>query len=506
MSPIATAPIPFGCPERVVSIVDGSPVPVSRAGNDLMVVYPATGETISLLREADEAEVAAAVVAARTAFDHGPWPRMDINRRKDILYAIRDRLREHAEELACLEVLNTGIPLAHVRGQVERMTRNFEFFAEVASTLSGQTYTQTSGYLTYVTREPKGVAALVSPWNAPLALSSMRIATCIAFGNTCVLKPSEYTPVAVARMVELMQECGLPPGVVNLVNGRGSVTGAALVGHPDIDMVGFTGGTATGRAIMQAAGANLKPCILELGGKSANIIDREADLDRALDGALLGIFSNNGQQCLAGSRILVHRDVAEGFIAGFVERTRNLRIGDPMDPATEIGPLAYEAHLERVLSYVDVARADGARLLVGGRRVDEAGPGYYMAPTAVMAPSNEARVCREEIFGPFATFLVYDTLDEAIRIANDSPFGLVCYLWSGDLEAAMRVSRDVRAGTVWINTPMMRELRAPFGGFKQSGVGRDGASSSAEFFTELKTTTIPVDPPALRHLGRQVSG
>jgi 5-carboxymethyl-2-hydroxymuconic-semialdehyde dehydrogenase len=333
----------------------------------------------------------------------------------------------------------------------------------------------------------------------------MRIATCIAFGNTCVLKPSEYTPLAVARMVELMYECGLPPGVVNLVNGRGAVTGAALVGHPDIDMVGFTGGTATGRAIMQAAGANLKPCILELGGKSANIVDREADLDRALDGALLGIFSNNGQQCLAGSRILVHRDVAEGFIAGFVERTRNLRIGDPMDPATEIGPLAYEAHLERVLSYVDVARADGARLLVGGRRAEEAGPGYYMEPTAVLAPSNHARVCREEIFGPFATFLVYETLDEAIRIANDSPFGLVCYLWSRDLGAAMRVSRDVRAGTVWINTPMMRELRAPFGGFKQSGVGRDGASSSADFFTELKTTTIPVDPPSLRQLGRDVS-
>jgi len=505
MSPISAAPVPVGCPERVASIVDGGPVRVSRGGHDLKVVYPATGETISMLREADEAEVSAAVVAARVAFDHGPWPRMDINRRKDILYSIRDRLREHAEELACLEVLNTGIPLAHVRGQVERMTRNFEFFAEVASTLSGQTYSQTSGYLTYVTREPKGVAGLISPWNAPLALSSMRIATCIAFGNTCVLKPSEYTPLAVARMVELMYECGLPPGVVNLVNGRGAVTGAALVGHPDIDMVGFTGGTATGRAIMQAAGANLKPCILELGGKSANIVDREADLDRALDGALLGIFSNNGQQCLAGSRILVHRDVAEGFIAGFVERTRNLRIGDPMDPATEIGPLAYEAHLERVLSYVDVARADGARLLVGGRRAEQAGTGYYMEPTAVLAPSNHARVCREEIFGPFATFLVYETLDEAIRIANDSPFGLVCYLWSRDLGAAMRVSRDVRAGTVWINTPMMRELRAPFGGFKQSGVGRDGASSSADFFTELKTTTIPVDPPSLRQLGRDVS-
>ncbi len=501
MSPNASCPVPSGCPERVVSIIDGEPVPLSRDGHDLPVVYPATGQTVSLLREADGTQVAAAVAAARAAFDQGPWPRLDLNQRKDLLYAIRDRLREHAEELACLEVMNTGIPIAHVRGQVERMTRNFEFFAEVASTLSGETYTQASGYLTYVTREPKGVAALISPWNAPLALSSMRIATCIAFGNTCVLKPSEFTPIAVARMVELMHECGLPPGVVNLVNGRGTVTGQALVSHPDIDMVGFTGGTATGRAIMQAAGANLKPCILELGGKSANIVDQAADLDRALDGALLGIFSNNGQQCLAGSRILVHRQVAETFVARFVERTRRLQIGDPMDPRTEIGPLAYEAHLERVLSYVDVARADGAQLLVGGRRATEVGPGYYMQPTAVLAPSNHARVCREEIFGPFATFLVYDTIDEAIRIANDSPFGLVCYLWSEELHAAMRVSRDVRAGTVWINTPMMRELRAPFGGFKQSGVGRDGARSSAEFFTELKTTTIPVDPPPMHRLG-----
>jgi len=501
MSPNASDPVASVCPGRIVSIIDGEPVPSARDGHDLPVVYPATGQTVSLLREADEAQVAAAVAAARAAFDEGPWPRLDVNRRKDVLYAIRDRLREHAEELACLEVVNTGIPLAHVRGQVERMTRNFEFFAEVASTLAGETYSQAGGYLTYVTREPKGVAALLSPWNAPLALSSMRIATCIAFGNTCVLKPSEYTPIAVARMVELMHECDLPPGVVNLVNGRGTVTGQALVSHPDIDMVGFTGGTATGRAIMQAAGANLKPCILELGGKSANIVDRGADLDRALDGALLGIFSNNGQQCLAGSRILVHRAVAETFVARFVERTRRLRIGDPMDPRTEIGPLAYEAHLERVLSYVDVARADGAKLLVGGGRATEAGPGYYMQPTAVLAPSNHTRVCREEIFGPFATFLVYDTLDEAIRIANDSPFGLVCYLWSEELQAAMRVSRDVRAGTVWVNTPMMRELRAPFGGFKQSGVGRDGARSSAEFFTELKTTTIPVDPPAMRRLG-----
>jgi acyl-CoA reductase-like NAD-dependent aldehyde dehydrogenase len=329
----------------------------------------------------------------------------------------------------------------------------------------------------------------------------MRVASCVAFGNTCVLKPSEYTPLSMLRMIELFHEAGLPPGVVNLVNGRGSVTGVALVSHPGIDMVGFTGGTHTGAAIMAAAGRHLKPCILELGGKSANIIHPSADLDRALDGALGGIYSNNGQQCLAGSRILVQRAIAEEFIARFVERARRIRIGDPMNPATEVGPLAFKEHMQRVLSYVDVARADGATLLTGGRRAPGFERGYYVEPTAVLATGNRDRVCQEEIFGPFATFLVYDTLEEAIAIANDSSFGLVAYVWANDLGVVMRASRDLRAGTVWINTTMVRELRAPFGGYKQSGVGRDGATSSAEFFTEQKTTTIPIDCAPLPRFG-----
>jgi acyl-CoA reductase-like NAD-dependent aldehyde dehydrogenase len=329
----------------------------------------------------------------------------------------------------------------------------------------------------------------------------MRVATCIAFGNTCVLKPSEYTPVSMLRMVELFHEAGLPPGVVNLVNGRGSVTGVALVSHPGIDMVGFTGGTNTGAAIMAAAGQHLKPCILELGGKSANIIHPSADLDRALDGALAGIYSNNGQQCLAGSRILVQRGIADGFIGRFVERARRIRVGDPMDPGTELGPLAFADHLRRVLSYVEVARAEGATVLTGGRRPAGFERGYYLEPTAVLAPGNAARVCQEEIFGPFATFLLYDTVDEAISMANDTSFGLAAYVWAGDLDVVMRASRELKAGTIWVNTTMVRELRAPFGGYKQSGVGRDGATSSVEFFTEQKTTTIPVSPAAVPRLG-----
>lgn len=491
----------FAVNTHVTSLIDGGSVAPKAGGEDIPVVNPTTEETISQLREADAAEVDAAVRAARAAFESGPWPKMDVTERKDVLYSIRDHLRKNAEELAFLECLNVGLPLHSVRGHVQRMARNFEFFAEVASTMHGETYTQTKGYLTYVTREPKGVAALIAPWNAPLALASMRVATCIPWGNTCVLKPSEFTPLSMRRMVEIFHEAGLPRGVVNLVNGRGPVTGNALVSHPEVDMIGFTGGTATGRSIAATAGKNLKPIALELGGKSANMIFDSASIERALDGALAGIFGNNGQQCLAGSRILLHQAIANEFVERFVERAKKIRLGDPQLASTEVGPLAFKAHLDRVLSFVDVARADGANLLVGGKRSANFARGYFMEPTAVMAPSNDARVCQEEIFGPFATFLTFKSLDEAIAIANRSKFGLVSYVWSEDLHTVMRCSREIRAGTVWVNTPMMRELRAPFGGYRESGIGRDGPFSSLDFFTELKSTIIPIDAPALPRYG-----
>ena len=486
---------------HVPSLIDGATVPRRSGGHDIAIIDPSTEQTIAQLREADAPEVDLAVGAARRAFDAGPWPRMDIKDRKDILYAIRDTLLAHADELTRLEVQHTGLPISGVRQHVRRAAENFEMFAEVASNVSGQTYTQTKNFLTYVTREPKGVGALIAPWNAPLALASMRVATCIAFGNTCVLKPSEYTPLSMLRMVELFHEAGLPKGVVNLVNGRGHVTGVSLVSHRGIDMVGFTGGSHTGRAIMAAAGQNLKPCILELGGKSASIVFDSADLEQALDGTLLGIYANNGQMCLAGSRILLQRSIADAFIQRFVERAEAIRIGHPMEESTEIGPLAYRAHMERVLSYVDVAVAEGSTLLTGGKRAAGFERGYYVEPTAVLAPNAAARICQDEVFGPFATFVVFDTLDDALRIANDSPFGLVSYVWASKLHEVMRCSRDIRAGVVWVNTPMMRELRAPFGGCKESGVGRDGATTSAEFFTEYKTTSIPIDTVAMPRLG-----
>jgi acyl-CoA reductase-like NAD-dependent aldehyde dehydrogenase len=494
---------PHSEPPLVTSYIDGRAS--DRMGNAHVIesICPATELPIALLQEADEREVDAAIMAARHAFDNGPWPTMTVTDRKAVMLEIRDCLLANADELAWLECIDAGLPMNSVRNMhVPRMAQNFEFFAEVANQATGDAYTQTPPYVSYVTHEPAGVAALIGPWNAPLALCSMKIASCIAFGNTCVLKPSEFTPLSLARTVELIHETSIPRGVVNLVNGRGTVTGATLVGHREVDMVSFTGGTVTGKHIMAEAAPGLKKVALELGGKSANIICANANLDRALDGALAGIYSGNGQQCLAGSRILVENSIADEFIGRFVERARNIRVDDPELETTELGPLCYEGHMERVLGYKDIALSEGAELLTGGKRSERHERGYFVEPTAVLAHNNATRVCQEEIFGPFATFLKYDDLDEAISIANDSTFGLVGYVWSDDMPTIMKVSGEIRAGTICVNTPMTRELRAPFGGYKESGLGRDSARDCLDFFTEAKTTTIPTKEFPLPGFGR----
>jgi acyl-CoA reductase-like NAD-dependent aldehyde dehydrogenase len=491
----------FVVPSRVAAFIDNAPL-APRNGHVLPVVNPADERIVSELEESDASMVDRAVRAARRAFNEGPWPRMEVGERQAILRRLAALIREHARELSFLECLSSGIPMRHLSlGQIPRAALNFEFFAEFIGQCAGQVYTQDPRYMTFVTREPVGVGALIGPWNAPLALTSMKIAGCIAFGNCCVAKPAEQTPLAVARLMDLIVEAGVPAGVVNMVCGRGAVTGDALVRHPEVDLVSFTGGTATGRTVMAAAGAGLKPCSLELGGKSANIVFASADLERALDGALLGIFSNNGQQCLAGSRILVERSIAPAFIDAFIARTAQLKIGDPMDAATEIGPLAFRAHLDRVLSFVDVARGEGAKLLIGGARAAGFDRGFYMQPTAVLASDSRARICQEEVFGPFATFLVFDDVDHALAIANDSRFGLVSYIWSEHMPTVLRAGRALRSGLVWVNTPMVRELRAPFGGVKESGMGREGGQASMQFYTVEKTTAIPVSSVPMARLG-----
>lgn len=493
----------FKLPSQIHSLIGGKDV--AGKSHSLPVFYPATGAQISELAEADAAEVDLAVTAARRAFDKSDWPRWSVERRQELFMAIHAKILAHADELARLECLNLGVSMRELRErQIKRAAYNFRFFAEYIGQSKGEVYDQVKGYRSLVVREAVGVAALIAPWNAPTALASMKLAAALAFGNTCVLKPSEQTPLALRRFVELLHEAGVPEGVVNLVNGRGHITGQALVEHSGVDLVSFTGGTETGKRIMSTAALRLKPASLELGGKSANIIFASADLDRALDAALVSIYSNNGQQCLAGSRILLERSIAEDFIGKFVERAEKIRIGDPMLEATELGPLGSAAHRARVLSYVDIAKADGATLLTGGEAAmlegDLAG-GYFMKPTAVLAPNNKARVCQEEIFGPFASFVTFDSYAEAMEIANDTEFGLVSYLWSDHMPTVQAASRDLRSGVVWVNTTMTRDLRAPFGGYKNSGPGRESGAASEAFYTELKTITLPQEPISIRKIG-----
>ena len=490
-------------PPLVCSFIAGAPA--SPGDVRLPVYYPATGAQVSELAEADAAEVDRAVHAARAAFDAGDWPRMGTEARQALLRACADAVEAHAAELAVLECLNLGVAVHELRARhIARAAYNFRFFAEYIGQTSGEVYDQSAGYRTIVVREPVGVAALIAPWNAPVALASMKIAAALAFGNTAVLKPSEQTPLALARLVALLHEAGVPAGVLNLVNGRGHVTGAALVAHPGVDLISFTGGTETGREIMASAGRRLKPCTMELGGKSANIVFASADFDRALDAALASIFSNNGQQCLAGSRILVERSISERFIAAFADRARRLRIGDPFAAGTELGPLASRAHRDRVLGFAETARAEGAEILLGGGVPPMSGAlagGYFIEPTVALAPGNGLAVCQQEIFGPFATIQVFEDYADAITRANDTDFGLVSYVWSDHLPTVERAVRDLRSGVVWVNTTMTRELRAPFGGYKDSGVGRESGAACEAFYTETKTVTVPAMPITPRRMG-----
>lgn len=492
----------FPIPAQVTSYIDGTFV-APQSSFVMPVVNPANEEVISQLHEADEAEVARAVAAAQHAFRHGPWPRLSAAERKAVFARIIALTEQNLDELALLETANTGQTLRYARNlQLPRILGSFRFYAEWLSQSTELSTQDGEAVLRYVLREPLGVVALISPSNAPTALAATKIAAALAFGNTCVVKTSENTPLALARLMTILTEAGVPPGVVNLVNGRGNVTGTALVSHPDVRAVSFTGGTAAARSIAAIAGSGLKRVDLELGGKSANIIMPSANLDVAVDGALLGIYTNNGQQCFAGSRIVLHRAIADEFIERFVERTNRIRVGDPLDPASENGPLAFQRSYERVASYVEIAREDGCQILAGGRRVEGFAHGYYFQPTAVLAPSNDVRVCQEEIFGPFASILEVDSLDEAIGVANQSRYGLVSYLWSNELGEAMEATRRIQAGWMMVNTPMLSlDPRLPFGGYKDSGVGREGAHPSRSFYTEEKTVTIALTTPTLPKVG-----
>jgi len=508
MNKMTNAPLAasLALPEAAADLRLPSPAVTSSEeaqGDGQHLIYAATSVPFAFVPHTQPKDADAIVAKARTAFEEGPWRKMLATERAAIMRKASAAILDNADELARLQTLETSIVISQSRGMhVSRTAENFTFFADLLAGHSGESYEQSGRYLSIVTREPVGIAVLIAPWNAPLVLASMKLAAAISLGNSVIIKPSEYAPLAVLRMVEIIEEAGVPEGVVQVVCGTGPGIGNALVEHPGTDVVGFIGGTETGKRIMASASRNLKKVGLELGGKSANIILASADLDRAVDGSMLAIYAGNGEQCLAGSRILVEDAVADEFIERFVARTQALKIGDPFDPASEIGPMAFSAHYSKLLAFAETAHSDADyTVLTGATSVEGMGKGYFFAPTVVEATDNSTMLCQTELFGPFAMIQRVRDLDEALAAANDSEFGLASYIWSNDLPSVMKARREIRAGTVWVNTPMTRDLRSPFGGYKQSGIGRDGLPGSIELFTEEKTTLIPQDPLMLPKMG-----
>ena len=469
-----------------VDSIDGSTFPS---------VSPIDNEQVAEVAEGGREDAARAVEAARRAFDEGPWPRMSPAERKRILHRVADGIDARAADLAQWETRDMGKPIREAAGKdIPRCAYNFRFFADYAEHLATRAFDQPSaGVFTYELREPLGVAAAISPWNFPLMLLTWKVAPALAFGCTVVAKPAEQSPVTASILAEIVAEADVPPGVFNVVQGFGpDAAGEELTVHPGVDAVTFTGESATGRIIMRNAAATLKKLSFEMGGKSANIVFADADLDAAVDGSILGAFSNQGEVCLAGTRLLVQRPVYDEFVQRFAERAEALVVGDPRQDATAVGPLVTPEHMDKVLSYIELARDEGAKLLTGGRRLTDGGlaRGNYVAPTVFADADNSMRVCQEEIFGPVEMVMPFDQVDEAIAIANQSRYGLAGMVWTTNLNTAHRVARGVRTGTMWVNCFFVRDLRAPFGGYKDSGIGREGGDYSSEFFTESKAVVM----------------
>ncbi|SOE07055.1 aldehyde dehydrogenase [Streptomyces sp. Ag109_G2-15] len=471
--------------------IDGTDEP--GGGTTFAVVSPRDGQTLTEVPDARQAEVDHAVAAARRAFDSGPWPRLAPAERGRVLLRIAELLEEQREKLALTVTLEMGKPITDAYAiELRAAINTFRWYGQLADKLTDESPHTAPDALALVTREPAGVVGAVVPWNFPLTLASWKVAPALAAGCTVVLKPSESSPLSALLLGRIGTEAGLPPGVLNVVTGDGPTAGRAIGLHPDVDVLAFTGSTAVGRHFLRySADSNLKRVWLELGGKSPNIILPDApDLDRAAATAAWGIFFNQGEMCTAPSRLLVHSSIAERVTEAVVDRARELRVGDPLDPATEMGALVGEAHLDRVLDHVATAGAEGARLRTGGARTLADTGGSYLSPTVFDRVDPGMRLAREEIFGPVLSVLAFDDLDEAVRLANATEYGLAAGLWTSDLSTAHQVSRALKAGTVWVNCYEEGDLTVPFGGMKQSGNGRDKSVHALEKYTELKTTWI----------------
>lgn len=469
-------------------IIDGEEVP-SADGSSFEVWNPWTRSVWATAAEGGPEDASRAVASARRAFDEGPWPRLGRVARAAALHRLADVMESHADELARLDATNMGKPLGQAQGDVARSVHNFRFFADHQRDHCGEVYPMDSGHHSYSQFGPAGVVAAISPWNFPLMMATWKVAPALAWGNTCVIKPSEDSPASVTMLGRLAAEADLPPGVLNVLNGQGSPAGQCLTGDDRVDRVTFTGSSATGKLVMASAAGHLAPVSLELGGKGANIVFEDADLDNAVRWAVEAIFRNSGQICLAGSRLYVAAPVYEEFMARFVEAAEALVIGDPFDPATQFSCLASRRHFDKVTSYLDGIPAHGGKILTGG--ADETGR-WLVRPTIVTDLPLTAPAYCEEIFGPVCVVNRFETEQEAIELANDTRYGLNAMLFTDNLSRAHRVAKLLRAGTVWVNCFFIRDLRTPFGGVGDSGVGREGGNFSREFFTEPKAIVMQI--------------